>query len=287
MTRRLAIAATAGALFAAAAFVGQALAAGEIEIKHPSWTFSGPFGTYDNQQLQRGYQVYREVCSGCHSMNFVAFRNLAEAGGPGFTADEVKALAAEFEVTDGPDDNGDMFERPGRPSDRLPAPFANDAAAKASNNGALPPDFSLIAKARGVGRGFPTFLFDIFTQYQEGGPDYIYSLLTGYADGSDTEADEQGVYENHSFIAGKALAMAPPLFDELVTYAQNGDEDPNNDLPETVDQYARDVSAFLMWAAEPHMEARKAMGLKVMIFLLIFSGLLYYSKKKVWSDIGH
>jgi ubiquinol-cytochrome c reductase cytochrome c1 subunit len=151
----------------------------------------------------------------------------------------------------------------------------------------LPPDFSLIAKARGVGRGFPTFLFDIFTQYQEGGPDYIYSLLTGYAEGSDTEADEQGVYANHSFIAGKALAMAPPLFDELVTYAQNGDEDPNNDLPETVDQYARDVSAFLMWAAEPHMEARKAMGLKVMIFLLIFSGLLYYSKKKVWSDIGH
>jgi cytochrome c1 len=287
MTRRLAIAATAGALFAAAPFAGQALAAGEIEIKHPSWTFSGPFGTYDNQQLQRGYQVYREVCAGCHSMNFVAFRNLAEAGGPGFTADEVKALAAEFEVTDGPDDNGDMFERPGRPSDRLPAPFANDAAAKASNNGALPPDFSLIAKARGVGRGFPTFLFDIFTQYQEGGPDYIYSLLTGYAEGSDTEADEQGVYANHSFIAGKALAMAPPLFDELVTYAQNGDEDPNNDLPETVDQYARDVSAFLMWAAEPHMEARKAMGLKVMIFLLIFSGLLYYSKKKVWSDIGH
>jgi cytochrome c1 len=138
-----------------------------------------------------------------------------------------------------------------------------------------------------VGRGFPTFLFDIFTQYQEGGPDYIYSLLTGYAEGSDTEADEQGVYENHSFIAGKALAMAPPLFDELVTYAQNGDEDPNNDVPETIDQYAKDVSAFLMWAAEPHMEARKAMGLKVMIFLLIFSGLLYYSKKKVWSDIGH
>ncbi len=282
LTRRLAAVAIASGLFAA-----PALAAVEVEIKHQSWTFSGPFGTYDNQQLQRGYQVYREVCSGCHSMNYVAFRNLDEEGGPGFTEDEVKALAAEFEITDGPNEDGDMFERPGRPSDRFPAPFANEAAAKASNNGALPPDFSLIAKARGVERGFPTFVFDIFTQYQEGGPDYIYSLLTGYAEGSDTEPDEQGVYENHSFIGGDALAMAPPLSDELITYAQNVDEDPNNDLPETVDQYARDIAAFLMWAAEPHMEARKAMGLKVMIFLIIFSGLLYYSKKKVWADLAH
>ena len=287
MTTRLAIAAVAGALVAAALFAGSALAAGEVEIKHPSWTFSGPFGTYDNQQLQRGYQIYREVCSGCHSMNFVAFRNLAEEGGPGFTEDEVKALAAEFEVADGPNESGDMFERPARPSDRLPAPFANEAAAKASNNGALPPDFSLIAKARAVERGFPTFIFDIFTQYQEGGPDYIYSLLTGYPEGSDTEADEQGLYENHSFIGSASLAMAPPLSDGLVTYAQNADEDANNDLPETVDQYAKDVSAFLMWAAEPHLEARKAMGLKVMIFLIIFSGLLYYTKKKVWSAVAH
>ena len=287
MTTRLAIAAIAGALLAAASFTGPALAAGEIEIKHPSWTFSGPFGTYDNQQLQRGYQGYREVCSGCHSMNFVAFRNLAEEGGPGFTEDQVKALVAEFEVTDGPDENGDMFERPARPSDRFPAPFANEAAAKASNNGALPPDFSLIAKARAVERGFPTFVFDIFTQYQEGGPDYIYSLLTGYPEGSDTEPDEQGFYENHSFIAAKVLAMAPPLSDGLITYAQNADDDPKNDVPETVDQYAKDITAFLMWAAEPHLEARKAMGLKVMIFLIIFSGLLYYTKKKVWSAVAH
>jgi len=282
MTTRLAAAAIAAALF-----TGPALAAGEVEIKHPSWTFSGPFGTYDNQQLQRGYQIYREVCSGCHSMNFVAFRNLAEAGGPGFTEDQIKALAAEFEVSDGPNESGDMFQRPARLSDRFPAPFANEAAAKASNNGALPPDFSLIAKARGVARGFPTFLFDIFTQYQEGGPDYIYSLLTGYADGSDTAADDQGLYENHSFIGAASLAMAPPLSDGLVTYAQNSDADPNNDVPETVDQYARDVVSFLMWTAEPHLEARKAMGLKVMIFLIIFSGLLYYTKKKVWSDVAH
>jgi len=287
MTTGLAAAAIAGALFATPLVTGPALAAGEVEIKHPSWTFSGPFGSYDNQQLQRGYQVYREVCSGCHSMNFVAFRNLAEKGGPGFTEDQVKALAAEFEVTDGPDENGDMFERPARPSDRLPAPFANDAAAKASNNGALPPDFSLITKARGVERGFPTFIFDIFTQYQESGPDYLYSLLTGYADGSDTEADEQGLYENHSFIGADSLAMAPPLSDGLVTYAQNADDDPNNDVPETVDQYAKDITAFLMWAAEPHLEARKAMGLKVMIFLIIFAGLLYYTKKKVWSAVAH
>jgi cytochrome c1 len=287
LTTRLAAAAIASALFAGPLFSDSAPAAGEVEIKYQSWSFSGPFGTYDNQQLQRGYQVYREVCSGCHSMNFVAFRNLAEEGGPGFSEDKIKALAAEFEVTDGPNEDGDMFERPARPSDRLPAPFANEAAAKASNNGALPPDFSLIAKARAVERGFPTFVFDIFTQYQEGGPDYIYSLLTGYPEGADTEADEQGLYENHSFIGADSLAMAPPLSDELVTYAQNSDEDANNDVPETIDQYARDVTAFLMWAAEPHLEARKAMGLKVMIFLIIFSGLLYYSKKKVWSAVAH
>ncbi len=286
-TTSLAAAAIAGTLLATASMTGPALAAGEIELKHPSWTFSGPFGTYDNQQLQRGYQIYRESCSACHSMNFVAFRNLAEKGGPGFTTDQVKALAAEFEITDGPDDNGDMFERPARPSDHFPAPFANEAAAKASNNGALPPDFSLIAKARGVSRGFPTFLFDIFTQYQEGGPDYIYSLLTGYAEGSDTEADDAGLYENHSFIGAESLAMAPPLSDGLITYAQNADDDPNNDVPEAVDQYAQDVTAFLMWAAEPHLEARKAMGLKVMIFLIIFAGLVYYTKKKVWSDVAH
>ncbi len=279
---RLAAAALAGAILAA-----PALAAEEIELKHPSWTFSGPFGTYDNQQLQRGYQIYREVCAACHSMDFVSFRNLAEEGGPGFTEEQVKALAAEFDVIDGPDESGDMFERPGRPSDRFPAPFANEEAAKASNNGAYPPDFSLIAKARAVERGFPTFIFDIFTQYQEGGPDYIYSLLTGYAEGADTEPNEQGLYENRSFISGDAVAMAPPLFDELVSYAQNADDDPNNDLPETVDQYAKDVTAFLMWAAEPHLEARKAMGLKVMIFLIIFAGLLYYTKKKVWADVAH
>ncbi|MDH3196201.1 MAG: cytochrome c1 [Hyphomicrobiales bacterium] len=283
IARKLAAAALASALFA-----GPALAAGgEVEIKHPSWTFSGPFGTYDNQQLQRGFQVYREVCSGCHSINYVAFRNLAEKGGPGFTEDQVKALAAEYEVTDGPNEDGEMFQRPAWPSDRLPAPFDNEAAAMAANNGAYPPDLSLIAKARAVERGFPTFVFDIFTQYQEGGPDYLYSLLTGYAEGSDTEADEQGLYENHSFIGATSLAMAPPLSDGLVTYAQNADDDPNNDVPETVDQYARDVTAFLAWAAEPHLEARKAMGLKVMIFLIIFSGLLYYTKKKVWSAVAH
>jgi len=251
---------------------------------HHEWTFSGPFGHFDKAQLQRGFQVYREVCSNCHSLNLVSFRNLAEHGGPGFSEELVKALAAEYQVTDGPNDEGDMFERPGIPADRFPAPFANEAAAKASNNGAAPPDFSLIAKARAPERGFPWFVFDIFTQYQESGPDYIVSLLTGY---SGTDPNESGTYDNPYFISGPAIAMAPPLSDGQIDYAQNADDDPANDVPQTVEQYAKDVAAFTMWAAEPHLEQRKAMGFSVMLFLIVFAGLVYFTKKKVWSDVEH
>jgi ubiquinol-cytochrome c reductase cytochrome c1 subunit len=266
-------------------FAGTALAAEEGETPHyplkkPNnyeWTFSGPLGTFDKAQLQRGFQVYREVCSSCHSLKLVSFRNLAEHGGLGYSPELVKALAAEYEVTDGPNDEGDMFERPAIPSDKFPAPFANAEAAKASNNGAEPPDFSLIAKARAAERGFPTFVFDIFTQYQESGPDYITSLLTGYAG---TEPNEGGTYDNPYYLGGASLAMAPPLSDGLVEYEQA-------DIPQTVDQYSKDVSAFLMWAAEPHLEQRKAMGFSVMLFLIIFAGLLYFTKKKVWSDVEH
>lgn len=245
--------------------------------KEISWSFAGPFGTYDKAQLQRGLKVYKEVCSACHSMKLVAFRSLDELG---YSEAQVKAFAAEYTVQDGPNADGEMFERPGIPSDHFPSPFPNDEAAAAANNGAAPPDMSLLAKARGVERGFPTFIFDIFTQYASNGPDYIHSLLTGYGE----EPPEgmviaDGTYYNPYFISAKALAMPPPLGDDQVTYEDGS--------PQTIDQYSQDVSAFLMWAAEPHLEARKKTGFRVMAFLILFAGLLYLTKRKVWSGIAH
>ncbi len=247
------------------------------EPHYVEWSFAGPFGKYDAQQLQRGFQVYREVCSSCHSLSMVAFRTLASETGPRFTEDEVKALAAEYTF---PDPSLDSGERPGRPSDYFPPapPYP----------GANPPDLSLIAKARAVERGFPTFIFDVFTQYEQAaGPDYIHSLLTGFQDAPADVTVPEGSYYNPYFINGPTLAMPPPLSDGQISYAQNQDDDPVNDVPETVDQYSKDVSAFLMWAAEPHLVERKAMGLSVMIFLIIFAGLVYYTKKKVWADVEH
>jgi ubiquinol-cytochrome c reductase cytochrome c1 subunit len=242
-----------------------------------SWSFAGPFGTYDKGQLQRGLKIYKEVCSACHSMDLVAFRTLE---GLGYSEAQVKALAAEYEVTDGPNADGEMFTRPALPSDYFPSPFPNSIAAAVANNGAAPPDFSLIAKARGVERGFPRFIFDIFTQYAEGGPDYIHALLTGYDEEPPAGMEvPEGTYYNPYFIAGKSLAMAPPLSDGQVTYEDGS--------PETVDQYARDVSAFLMWAAEPHLEARKRTGFSVMAFMILFAGLVYLTKRKVWAGVAH
>jgi ubiquinol-cytochrome c reductase cytochrome c1 subunit len=242
--------------------------------RHVGWSFAGPFGKYDPQQLQRGFQVYREVCASCHSLGFVPFRTLASESGPHFSEEEARAIAAEYTVADASVEGG---ERPGRPSDRFPPapPFP----------GATPPDLSLITKARAINRGFPTFVFDLFTQYQETGPDYVYSLLTGYQEPPAGIEVPDGLYYNPYFISGPAIAMPPPLSDGQVTYAQNGDETAVNDVPETVDQYSRDVTAFLMWAAEPHMVERKAMGLTVMVFLIIFAGLVYYTKKKVWATL--
>ncbi len=253
--------------------------AAEYPIKKPveqDWSFEGPFGTYDIGQLQRGFKVYREVCSSCHSLDLVAFRNLEDLG---YSEEQVRAIAAEYEVEDGPDEAGDMFMRTATPSDYFPAPFANPQQAAASNNGAVPPDFSLIAKARAVERGFPTFVFDIFTQYAEGGVDYIYALLTGYDEDPHGHEVPEGTYYNPYFISAASLAMAPPLSDGMVTY--------DDGAPETVDQYARDVSAFLMWAAEPHMVERKATGFTVMVFLLLFGGLVYLTKRKIWADVAH
>ncbi|WP_092495158.1 cytochrome c1 [Faunimonas pinastri] len=260
-------------------------------LKEPhelSWSFSGPFGSFDKQQLQRGFKIYHDVCSNCHSLNLVAFRNLGDQDGLGFSAEQVKSLAAEYKIQDGPNDQGDMFERPGRPSDHLPAPFPNEQAARSANGGALPPDLSLLAKARGPERGFPWFVFDVFTQYEESaGPDYIYSLLTGFQDPPAGVQVREGLHYNPYFIASDALAMPPPLADGAVDFPQNGDDDKTNDVPQTVDQYARDVSAFLMWAAEPHLVERKRMGLTVMVFLIVFAGLVGYTKRRVWANTPH
>ncbi len=245
--------------------------------KQVEWSFAGPFGTYDKAQLQRGLKVYKEVCSACHSMDLVAFRTLEDLG---YSEAQVKAFAAEYTIEDGPNDDGDMFERPGLPSDYFTPPFPNMQAAAASNGGAAPPDFSLIAKARGVERGFPTFIFDIFTQYAENGPDYIYSLLTGYDEEPPAGMEiAEGTHYNPYFIGGKSLAMAAPLSDDQVTY--------DDGAPQTVDQYARDVSAFLMWAAEPHLESRKKTGFRVMVFLILFAGLMYATKRRVWANVPH
>lgn len=285
MKKILASLAAAGFVVAAGAAIAQDDAHNAAEPTHfpihkpqqMEWSFAGPFGTYDKAQLQRGLKVYKEVCSACHSMDLVAFRTLEDLG---YSEAQVKAFAAEYTIEDGPNDDGDMFERPGIPSDHFTSPFPNHQAAAAANGGAAPPDFSLIAKARGVERGFPTFIFDIFTQYAENGPDYIHALLTGY-DEEPPEGMEiaEGTHYNPYFIGGKSLAMAPPLSDDQVTY--------DDGAPQTVDQYSRDVSAFLMWAAEPHLEDRKKTGFRVIVFLILFAGLMYATKRRVWANIPH
>jgi ubiquinol-cytochrome c reductase cytochrome b/c1 subunit len=258
-------------------FALPAQAAGESEQPpRVKWSFAGPFGLYDRAQLQRGFKVYREVCQACHSLSLLSFRNLAEPGGPGFTEAQAKVIAEEYKVQDGPNDAGEMFERPGRLADRFPKPFPNDNAARAANGGALPPDLSVIAKARTYERGFPWFLLDMVTQFQEQGPDYIVALLNGYEDAPQGFQLPPGSSYNKYF-PGHAIGMPQPLSDGQVTYEDGA--------PQTVDQYAKDVTAFLMWAAEPHMEARKRVGFQVMIFLLIFAGLMYFTKKKVWADV--
>jgi ubiquinol-cytochrome c reductase cytochrome c1 subunit len=246
------------------------------EPKEVDWTFAGPFGNFDKGQLQRGLKVYTEVCAACHSMKLVPFRTLGDLG---YSDAQVKAFAANYEVQDGPNASGDMYSRKAVPSDYFPSPFPNAEAAAASNNGAAPPDFSLIAKAREVERGFPQFVFDIFTQYQEGGPDYIYSLLTGYEEPPAGFQVPEGGHYNPYFHAAAVLAMPKPLSDGQVTY--------DDGSPATVDQYAKDVSAFLMWAAEPHLVARKHTGFMVMVFLLIFSGLIYLTKRSVYANKEH
>jgi ubiquinol-cytochrome c reductase cytochrome b/c1 subunit len=259
---------------------GAALAAGEPpHIERQTWSFAGPFGHYDPAQLQRGFKVYREVCSACHGINLVAFRNLEEPGGPLFSEEAARQVASEYTVIDGPNADGEMFERPGRLSDRFPSPYPNEEAARAAQGGAYPPDLSLMAKARAAHRGFPWFVFDVFTQYQEQGPDYIYALLTGYEEPPEGVEVPPGMNYNKSFLAGHLLAMPAPLSDGQVEYTDGA--------PATVDQYSRDVAAFLMWTAEPKLDERKQMGFKAMLFMVVFAGALYFTKRKLWDGIAH
>jgi len=274
-----------------AALATPVMAAGEaVEIHKQPWTFAGLFGTYDENQLQRGFKVFKDVCATCHSARLLAFRNLSEKGGPGYTEDQVKALAASYQIAD-PDAEGGR--RPGIPADRWPSPFASDAEARAANGGSLPPDLSVMAKARGVSTPFPYWIWNYISAYSEAGPDYIHALLTGYetsvpegVHGSDGQPLQlpAGKYFNHVF-PGHAIGMPPPLSDGLIAY--DAPEEGVAPVPQTVDQYSRDVSAFLMWVAEPHLVARKEAGLQVLIFLAVFAGLLYMVKRRLWSKVEH
>jgi len=255
--------------------VPAAMAENKVPAKQQSWSFAGVFGTYDANQLQRGFQVFKEVCSACHSANQLAFRNLSEPGGPSFPLDQVKAMAAEYFVRD---PNAPDGERPATLADRWPAPYATEQEARDAEGGALPPDFSVLAKARGIKQAFPFWVFNYFTAYQEGGADYIYNLLLNFTDPpKDAEIMDGQAY--NAFYGG-GLAMSQPLSDGLVEY-----QDPN--IPQTVDQYAKDVSAFMYWLSDPHLETRKQIGFPVVIFLVVFAGLMYLVKRKLWSKVAH
>ena len=242
-------------------FVGMTLnvfSAEKVEYLKTDWSFKGLFGKFDRGSLQRGYQVYTEVCSSCHSMKYLSYRNLAEKGGPEFTEEQAKVIAASFEVTDGPNSDGEMFTRPGKLSDKFVMPYENIKAAQAANGGAYPPDMSVLVKAR------------------KGGADYIYSLLQGYEDPPIGVTLDDGVYYN-KFMYGNKIKMANQLSDGLVEYSDGTEA--------TVEQMSKDVTTFLMWAAEPHLEARHKMGFKAIVYLIILTTLVYFSMKKIWSRI--
>jgi cytochrome c1 len=237
----------------------------QMPLKHVEWSFEGPLGTFNRADLQHGFQVYKEVCSACHSLNRVAFHTLSEEGGPGFTDPQMKAIAAAYKIPAGPNDKGETVDdkgqplmRSGIPSDYFPAPFANEDAARAANGGALPPDLSIIVKAR------------------PGGPDYVYSIISGFGQKPPPGFKvTEGKYYNPYFI-GWNIAMPPPLTDNQVTFADGA--------PAKIEDEAKAVVTFLSWTSEPHLEDRHRMGLGVMVFLIVLSGLLYFSYRRVWKD---
>jgi ubiquinol-cytochrome c reductase cytochrome c1 subunit len=233
-------------------------AAEKVDLLKTDWSFKGLFGKFDRGALQRGYQVYSEVCAGCHSMKYLSYRNLSEPGGPEFSEEQAKTIAASFEVTDGPNNDGEMFVRPAKLSDKFVMPFENIKAAQAANGGAYPPDMSVLAKAR------------------SGGVDYIYSVLLGYEDPPSGVTLDEGVYYN-KYMYGNNIKMSQPLMDDAVEYSDG--------TKATEEQMAKDVTTFLMWAAEPHLEARHKMGFKAILYLTILTILVYFSMKRIWSRI--
>jgi cytochrome c1 len=321
--------ASAAAVLAVASTVALAAGPSGITYERQSWTYAGfPLvskgGFYDNNQLQRGFLIYKEVCSSCHGLKRIAFRNLMQPGGPEFPEAGVRSLAASYQIVDGPNDQGKMFKRPGRLSDYFPSPFINEQEARSANNGAYPPDLSIITKARGVHEERPFYLFpfaavrDILRGYQEGGSDYVYALLTGYADAplykneggklvalpplKQGERRPQGALEcvsieagvggkpdkcnalqpgmnYNTHFAGFQIGMVAPLSDGQVTYKDG--------TPTTVAQYAKDITAFLAWSADPNLESRKKAGVLAIAYLLLTTLLLYLAKKRLWSRIPH
>lgn len=264
---------------------GAAQAAGKgAQIERQSWSFAGPFGSYDQAQLQRGFQVYKEVCSSCHSINRVAFRMLTQKGGPEFSEEAVKALATEYSIQDGPNDEGEMFERPARLADYFPKVFPNKQAARVANGGAYPPDLSLITKARtvpapeGVVTHVLTMGSDMVTAYQEQGADYLYALLTSYKEPPEGFQLNEGLNYNASY-PGNQIAMAQPIWEDGVEYTDG--------TAATISQQSKDVAAFLAWAADPHMEQRKQTGWVVLLYLLITAILLFIAKRRIWAGVKH
>ena len=239
-------------------YQNHSISAEKVKFLETDWTFKGLFGKYDRASLQRGYQVYTEVCAACHSMQYLSYRNLAEPGGPEFTEEEAKFIAASFEVLDGPNSDGEMFTRPAKLSDKFVMPYDNVEASKAANGGAYPPDMSVLAKAR------------------KGGADYIYSLLLGYDDPpADIKLDD-GVYYN-KYMYGNKIKMSAPLSDGIIEYSDGTEA--------TKEQMAKDITTFLMWSAEPHLETRHKTGFRVIVYLIILSILVYLTMKKIWSRV--
>ena len=235
-----------------------AISAEKVEYLKTDWSFKGLFGKFDRASLQRGYQVYTEVCAACHSMKYLSYRNLSEKGGPEFSVAQAKAIAASFEVTDGPNSDGEMFNRPGKLSDKFVMPYENVKAAEAANGGAYPPDMSVLVKARG------------------GGVDYIYSLLQGYEEAPSGMTLDDGVHYN-KYMYGNKIKMSAPLSDGIIEYSDGTNA--------SVQQMSKDVTTFLMWAAEPSLETRHQMGFKAIVYLIILTILVYFSMKRIWSRV--
>ena len=230
-------------------------ATSDIKLMEQKWPFNGIFGRFDESSLQRGFQVYREVCAACHGIRHISYRDLE---GIGYTNDEIKVIAADYEVVDGPNDEGEMFDREALPSDKFVGPYENDKIARLANNGAYPPDLSLIVKARA------------------NGADYLYSLLNGYKDYPENFEASEGMYYNE-FYPGYQIAMPSPLMDDIVEYSDGTEA--------TQEQIAKDVTSFLAWTAEPELEERKSLGVKTLFFLILLTIMLLGVKRKIWKDV--